>query len=272
MKITDLQVDGFGIWKGLTVDSLSPEMTVFYGHNEAGKTTLMHFIRSMLFGFSADRLGRYSPPVYGGTAGGLVSVTCPQGMFELQRHVDPGHPQESVGDLAITNSRDGSTHGRSHLGLLTSGIDEVIFNNVFAIGLREIQELGTLNNTDAAEHLYKLTSGLDRVSLIDVMREIQDQRNAIWSKEGMSKSSTIGGLLARRRNLEREVDELKHRSRRWAKLSLDTSINDRLEKIVRELVDHDRVGRLIELAMQVAERWQARTLLEKQIRRIRRFA
>ena len=43
MKIADLQVDGFGVWKGLTVDAFSENMTVFYGHNEAGKTTLMQF-------------------------------------------------------------------------------------------------------------------------------------------------------------------------------------------------------------------------------------
>ncbi|MCA9106069.1 MAG: AAA family ATPase, partial [Planctomycetales bacterium] len=48
MKITDLQVDGFGVWNELTIDDLSPEMTVFFGRNEAGKTTLMQFIRSGL--------------------------------------------------------------------------------------------------------------------------------------------------------------------------------------------------------------------------------
>ncbi|MFM7115962.1 MAG: ATP-binding protein, partial [Planctomycetota bacterium] len=52
MRISDLQVDGFGVWKGLSVDRLSPDITVFYGQNEAGKTTLMQFVRSMLFGFA----------------------------------------------------------------------------------------------------------------------------------------------------------------------------------------------------------------------------
>ena len=54
MKITDLQVDGFGVWKGLVVEGLSDEITVFCGYNEAGKTTLMQFIRSMMFGFSPE--------------------------------------------------------------------------------------------------------------------------------------------------------------------------------------------------------------------------
>ena len=48
MKITDLQVDGYGVWKGLTIESLSENVTVFYGQNEAGKTTLMEFILSLI--------------------------------------------------------------------------------------------------------------------------------------------------------------------------------------------------------------------------------
>lgn len=265
MKITDLQVDGFGIWKGLTVDSLSREMTVFYGHNEAGKTTLMQFIRTMLFGFSEDRMGRYVPPIYGGLAGGSLSLQCPQGSYELQRHIESRHAADPVGDLAITSAKDGTTHGRTQLAVLTAGIDETIFNNVFAIGLREIQELGSLNNTDAAEHLYKLTSGLDRVSLVDVMRDTAAAREAVWSRDP-AKSSVLAGLLAKRRDLEREIDELKSRARRWTKLSSQTvEINERLTKIDSLLAKLDKDCRLVEVCMQIGDRWQARSLLDQQI-------
>ncbi len=265
MKITDLQVDGFGVWKGLTVDTLSPELTVFYGQNEAGKTTLMQFMRTMLFGFSPDRLSRYVPPVYGGLAGGSLSIQSAQGAFELQRHIESKHASDPNGDLAITNSKDGTTYGRSHLSLLTSGIDETIFNNVFAIGLREIQELGTLNSTDAAEHLYKLTSGLDRVSLVDVMRDTSNAREEIWSREP-GKASSLATLLNKRRDMEREIDEFKNRSRRWTKLSSQTGeLNDRLARIDGLLAKLDKDSRLLEVAMQISDRWQTRRLLDQQV-------
>ena len=61
MKIKNIHVDGFGVWKGLNVDAVSEDMTVFYGRNEAGKTTLMQFVRSMLYGFSPERVRRYLP-------------------------------------------------------------------------------------------------------------------------------------------------------------------------------------------------------------------
>ena len=202
MRITDIQVDGFGIWKGLTVESLPDDVTVFFGQNEAGKTTLMQFIRAMLFGFSAERHDKYIPPVYGGLAGGSLEVASPLGTYEIQRHVDPNRLSDPVGDLAVTDTNDGTVHARAKLGNLLCEIDESIFNNVFAIGLREIQELGALNSTDASELLYKLTSGLDRVSLIDVMRDLTNRRERIWT--GDSKlEARLNTLIDRRNKLMR---------------------------------------------------------------------
>ena len=54
MNFTDLQVDGFGVWSGLELRGLSPKLNVFYGPNEAGKTTLLNFVRSVLYGFTPD--------------------------------------------------------------------------------------------------------------------------------------------------------------------------------------------------------------------------
>ncbi len=74
MKVSELQVDGFGVWTGLCLEDISDRMMVVYGPNEAGKTTLMQFLRSVLYGFSPSRRQRYLPPVHGGTAGGHMSA------------------------------------------------------------------------------------------------------------------------------------------------------------------------------------------------------
>ncbi len=265
VKVTDLQVDGFGVWKGLSVESLSDDITVFCGQNEAGKTTLMQFVRSMLFGFSAERRDKYTPPVYGGLAGGSMEIDAPKGTFEIQRHVDPARVLETAGDLAVTDARTGTVHGRAQLSELLSDMDESIFNNVFAIGLREIQELGALNSTDAAEHLYKLTSGLDRVSLIDVMRDLKKRRNGIWSIDSKTESR-LGELSEQRMTLMREVDELKTRGKRWSRIAAQTNdVSNQLSDIALELTGRERESRLVEIATQISERWQTRRSLGEQI-------
>jgi uncharacterized protein YhaN len=265
VKITDLQIDGFGVWKGLTVESLSDQVTVFYGQNEAGKTTLMHFARSLCFGFSKERIEKYTPPVYGGLAGGSMYVESPRGGFEIQRHVDPNRHMDIIGDLAVTDNHDGTVHGATMLNTIMCEVDEPIFNNVFAVGLREIQELGALNSTDAAESLYKLTSGLDRVSLVDVMRNLRTQRDDIWSNDPESKAR-LSTLFEKRRKLMQEIEELRTRSKRWSRISAQTQdINHRLEELTDEIKATEREARLVEVSIQIADRWKSRDVLTQQV-------
>ena len=88
MKITDLEIDGFGVWSGLKIEELSDRITVFYGPNEAGKTTLTQFIRSMFYGISSARRLRYLPPLRGGRPGGSLHVHGDEGAFQIARHTD----------------------------------------------------------------------------------------------------------------------------------------------------------------------------------------
>lgn len=265
MKITDLQIDGFGVWKGLTAEHLSDDLTLFCGYNEAGKTTMMQFVRAMMFGFSEERIEKYTPPVYGGLAGGSLEVNTSEGKFEVQRYVDPNRHSDPIGDLTVTDHVDGTVHGRARLGSLMSDIDESIFVNVFAIGLQEIQELNALNSTAAAEQLYRLTSGLDRVSLVDVMKDQAQRRNNIWAYDPES-TSRLAELSDQRQKLLREIDELKQRSKRWSHVAAETTdINNQLVDLEKELAAKNRESRLLEVAIQIADRWNSRKVINEQI-------
>ena len=87
MRITDLEVEGYGVWSGLRIEKFSDALNVLYGPNEAGKTTLLQFIRSMLYGFSPARR-KYLPPVHGGRPGGVLDLAGPHGRFAIGRYDD----------------------------------------------------------------------------------------------------------------------------------------------------------------------------------------
>ena len=73
MKLRGWHIDGFGIHRDWTIDDLSTGLTVFYGPNEAGKSTLLAFLRGVLFGFPDGRSReRKYPPRGGGAHGGRV--------------------------------------------------------------------------------------------------------------------------------------------------------------------------------------------------------
>ncbi len=177
MKITDVQIDSFGHWKGLQLPELSSQVTVIYGPNEAGKSTLLHLMRAILYGFTVNQHARFIPPRYPGSIGGQLSVRSPNGRFRIQRHLHSSGPlrHNQEGNLVI-QSGDGSSRGKHALTTLLHGIDDAIFRNVFAVGLSEMQQLGTLSDTQAAQQLYGLAAGADRVSISDVAEQLEAAR------------------------------------------------------------------------------------------------
>ena len=62
------------------------------------------------------------------------------------------------------------------------------------MGLTELQQLGTLNDTEAAEQLYSLSTGVDRVSLADVMRELHGARDRLFTSD--ERPTLVTELLA----------------------------------------------------------------------------
>ena len=265
MKINSLDVDGYGVWSNLKLDGLSDGLNVFCGPNEAGKTTLMHFVRSMLYGFAPERR-HYLPPVRGGRPGGSLEVAGPNGQFHLSRHND--NQDSGTPARAVLSASDGSRQGEQLLNVLLSNVDEPIFNNVFAFGLREIQELGTLGDTEAAALLFNITAGLDRVSLVDTMRELRNSRNRMLRDDG--KPCQLVQLTEQRDRLRDELEELASLTGQYTRLA---SQRDLLDREVARLEDdknqfaHD--ARVLEIAVTVRDRWLRRAELDEQLAAMR---
>jgi|GEM_PF-2353926 len=230
MNINELHVNDFGAWHNLTLADFSKGATVFYGPNEAGKTTLLNLIRTVLYGFSEKRCRRYLPPAQGTEAGGSIDVSDLTGGYQLQRTA-PSSYRGGNGRLHIESDR-GDKFGNEILTTLLAGVDETIFNNVFAVGLTQMQQLATLSDTEAANQLYGLATGVDRVSLFDVTRELESAREAILpprrnSSVGSSGSKAVAGvnsverLMNDKDRLERELKALRRDEGHYAKLRRD---------------------------------------------------
>ena len=261
MKITDVHIDGFGVWHDLQLDGISPQLTAFYGANEAGKTTLMQFLRSVLYGVSTQRRSRYLPPVNGGRAGGTLNILDGQSPLIVSRFAD--RDDEDHGLVSIIDA-EGHTSGDRLLRDALADIDEVTYENIFALGLGEIQQLGTLSGTQAAQWLYRLTSGLDRVSLYDVIQGLNKTRLGLLA--GREEDSKIAHLLARREVLHGEIGQLTQQNKRWSQLVV------RIEELDAEIIAQEaevaaaeHQARTIELAVGLKENWRRRAKITAQL-------
>lgn len=259
MKLTDLGIDGFGVWTQLEVRDFSPTLNVFYGPNEAGKTTLLEFIRAVLYGFTPERRRRYLPPARGGEPGGWLALFAGGKSFDIAR----SDRANSLLGETVVSAAEGTLHGDDRLRELLSDVDEAIFQNVFAIGLEELQHLGTLDGTAAAQLLYGISAGLDRVSLAEVMRELDASRRRLLSDEAKSQ---IGELLAEREKICAEIDELAESTRCYWRLAAEREeLCGQIAEAEAEVARLDRHARLLQLARDLARQWDERAALDQQL-------
>ncbi len=263
MKITDLKIDGFGVWHDLTLRGMSPELTVFYGPNEAGKSTLMQFMRSVLYGVSPTRRERYLPPVKGGRPGGLLKVQTDHGPLTISRYADRG--PSDVGKVSIIKA-DGEEQGDRLLREALEHVDEPTYNNIFAVGLREVQELGSLSDTAAAQWLYRLTSGLDRISLYDVIHMLEGTRLRLLNS--WEEKSELRTLLSRQEQLRGELNELVAKGRRWTQSAV--KLRELAEDVDRQQTGAKAIAaraRKLEVAIGLKPLWIKRAKIDDQLER-----
>ena len=263
MRIKNIHIDGFGVWNALAIDELSDQATVVYGPNEAGKTTLMQFVRAVLYGFTPDRRRKYLPPVNGGKPGGELRIANEFGSFTVHRGSSPSDLPEDQGLVAIIDDR-GEPRDAAQLDALLAGVDEPTYSNVFAVGLKEIQELGSLDDTAAADYLYRLTSGLDRVSLVDVIRDVEAARERLLAT-AESEPSQIPQLLARKDKLRGQIEELQRQTRRWSDLATTrANLIDEAATLDKQIVEIETASHVLRAALDVQGPWNLRSDIQRQ--------
>ncbi|MGO9110819.1 MAG: AAA family ATPase [Thermoguttaceae bacterium] len=261
MKLLALEIEGYGVWSGLKLQRMSDGLNVVYGPNEAGKSTLLHFIRSALYGFSSDR-HRYLPPLHGSRPGGWLEVSGAGGQFQIARYPSAdGNPRL---DETLITAADGIRQSEQVVKTLLASIDEATFNNVFAVSLSEMQELATLSDTQAADVLYNITAGLDRVSLVDVTRELETTRNHILDQHGGP--SQIVQLMNQREQIRRQIEEQQLHSHAYARLAGDRETLQReLSRLEGEKEELRQQLDLRDLAAAVRDRWHRHRALGEEL-------
>ena len=149
MRIEAIRIDGYGIHSGLEIKDLPPGLTIVAGPNEAGKTTILDFIRGVLFDFPnrAKRTLPFHEPLRGGRHGGAVSIIDTLGRrWYLERHVGEKEPR-------LTNE-EGEVTSPAMLSVLLGGANDALFRNVFAFGLGELASFSSLNSDEVRERVF----------------------------------------------------------------------------------------------------------------------
>ncbi|RKP54327.1 hypothetical protein D7Z26_13275 [Cohnella endophytica] len=151
MYIKELQVDGYAALRELKVELEAP-ITVIYGPNEAGKSTLLRFVRSMLYGFPTRKdLVERGEPVFGGRHGGRLLLAEKSGReWLLERYAERGNELTLRDESGLERRFAQAEWERMLLG----GISERLFRQLFSVSLNELHELRSLQGEEIGNYLY----------------------------------------------------------------------------------------------------------------------
>lgn len=228
MRITGIEIERFGVWQDFKQSLHRSGLTVFYGPNEAGKTTLLRFIRGVLYGFPSEDIPNPKRRSRRDPQSGLLRVEHRGRHYEIRR--------TGYGDDAGLLSVEGIPAGESTSAFmddLLSSIDERLFESVFAVGLPELQQFATLTADQVAEHLYGMTLGPQGRLLMELPNRIDREFQRLMTAE--QPKAVIPSLLKRHEELSRQLSGLVRQRDRYRelhrnKLELDERIAKRRER------------------------------------------
>ncbi|MBL8816906.1 MAG: AAA family ATPase [Planctomyces sp.] len=229
MKLTEIDIDRFRIWRNLLLRLNPAGLNVIYGPNEAGKTTLMRFVRSVLYGF--DPLAEepaWQRPDEEQPWRGAIRCEHAGRTWRIHRQAE----LSGRGRLRLSGGPEGVELDEA-LDQLLCGTSENLYTDIFAVGVRELQQLATLGTDQVSEYIYGLSMGPQGRQILDALSDVRDRRLRMLSESGdagqlhdlFEKYSRLSGnrrnpgrtrdqharLTRRRRELNDEIHELQER-------------------------------------------------------------
>lgn len=210
MKITDLQLEQYGIYRQASWQPSLDSLNVVMGENESGKTTMLRFIRDMLFGYGRGK--------WQGRKGNMAFVRSDGQAYRVFR-------DEKERWFENTN------HVKFEDELPTlwwHGLNRYMYEKIFAVGLEDLQGATFLSN-DAVRSRFFMLQGGDKLS--NVKKTIQENKEKLLVASPQGKRK-INQLLAELESIHQELDSLSNQEKDFAELQKK---QDALKKQVAEL-------------------------------------
>ncbi|MFD3447259.1 AAA family ATPase [Microbacteriaceae bacterium 4G12] len=197
MKLEKLHIYGYG--KLIDVEFPFSSLSVIYGENEAGKSTIRSFIKSILFGFPTRGQYRYEPKK-GGTYGGAITMQTEQyGRIKVERL-----PKTAIGEVTVY-LEDGTIGTEELLQQLLKGIDVSLFEAVFSFDMHGLQNIHGMNRDELGGYLFS-AGAIGTDALLQVEKKLDREMEALFKPNG--RKPVINGNL-------QDINKLYEKLKKW---------------------------------------------------------
>lgn len=254
MKINFLKINGFGKIKNKEIN-LNKKINLIYGENEAGKTTLLKFIPSMLYGISKNKNGKeisdydkYKPWDESEFSGKIIYTLDNEEKFEIFRDFSKKNPKiynENSEDISKEFSIN-KTKGNQFFYEQTNIDEETLFSTAIA----EQQGVALPQNSQniiTQKIANMLSTGDDNISYNKVMSNLSKKQIEEIGTERTT-GRPINNILKEINNLEEEInkiencecdskskkEEINNLEKENNKIKIEIKINEEIKKLKEE--------------------------------------
>lgn len=178
MKIKEIEIYGYGKWVDKSFTDIG-SLQIYYGKNEAGKTTLMSFVHSVLFGFPTKQSSelRYEPKESTRYGGRLTVTDTPYGDAVIERVKGKAN-----GDVTVTLS-SGVVGSDELLETILYGIDKKTYQTLFSFDLDGLQHMQKMNQKKLNRYFLSIGT-LGNEQLLRVADKFEKKANELYKPTG----------------------------------------------------------------------------------------
>ncbi|EAG9291029.1 hypothetical protein CW896_09445 [Listeria monocytogenes] len=221
MRITSIDIIGYGKWSDAHFNNIT-NFQVFYGENEAGKSTIMAFIHSILFGFPTKQqsIPRMEPKNGGPYGGRLTLEDTPLGKVIIERLKG-----KATGDVRIYYG-DGQTAGEEKLPEIIGEIDRNTYEAIFSFDIHGLQNIHQWKKKEFERYLLATgTTGSD--ALLKAAEALQKKLDSLYKPSG--RNPLINQQLKKVKEAQQAFQNAKKQNAQYEQL-----IHEKEEAIVRQ--------------------------------------
>ncbi|QED47124.1 ATP-binding protein [Cytobacillus dafuensis] len=242
MRITDIHIYGYGKLSNLKISNLH-ELQVIFGENEAGKSTIMSFIHSILFGFPTKQQSelRYEPKE-GTKYGGQITAFFP----EKGRAVIERIKGKAAGDVSVI-LEDGTRGEEEFLKDLLFHVDKSLFQSIFSFNIHGLQNVHQMRSEDLGRFLFS-AGALGTDQLLRAENTLQRELESRFKPNG--KKPNINVKLKELKLLHNELKKAELQNEQYWVL-----LNEK-ESLEKEINEKQREQLLLQNQLSKLENWR----------------
>lgn len=220
MRITKIHVTGFGCLRDIGF-SFDGGLHTVCRENGFGKSTLIGFIKAMLYGFSDTKRMNLDEndrkkylPWDGGVCGGSLCIETKDGTFRIERTFGE---KASADTLRVLDEKSGLLTDRLGKvpGYTLFGIDADGFLRTLCLSERSFAD-GVQNESVADLLSRTVTSGGDMTGADEAIALLQKQQKQLQKRGGKGEIAIMGEQIARHRARLLSLEESAHRAKTLA--------------------------------------------------------